>query len=67
MTARLARKSSDNSSLSSEAEKLQHLREEASKITRLLEAGKISNQEATRRLNALVTSNVSFSYRVFGF
>lgn len=66
MTAALAQKSKRYRDIAPEAQNLERLREAASSIARRLEAGEITEQDASRLLKELVSSNVTLSYRVFG-
>ncbi|MDP2063239.1 MAG: hypothetical protein Q8Q63_04880 [Phaeovulum sp.] len=66
MTALLAEKHCDTSKLSSEAALLHQLQQQASEINRMLEEGKITQDEAARQLNQLTIRNIGFRYRIFG-
>ena len=66
MMAQLATKAERVVTRSPEAENLQRLREEASKITRQVQLGKLTVEQATKELQELTARNVTFGYRVFG-
>lgn len=66
MSAQLAKKSFESSRTSPESNRLLELREEASKIARMLERDEITVVEASRRLRALTEGQHSILARIFG-
>lgn len=66
MSAQLAKKSFENSKASPESNRLFELRQEASKIARMLERDEITVVEASRRLRALTEGQYSILARIFG-
>jgi hypothetical protein len=67
MTLQLARKAPSDNGIAPEAQQLQRLREEASKIARQVEQGTITREQGADRLRELANRHVGLGYRIFGF